>query len=448
MKKYTVIKRLLAMTLVLAMCFALAACSGGENPDNSQPGSNNSQPGGEQTNAPAEPNGYAINYKGKTDYESIAEQLRSDTTLDLNGLDSEMFKITGYAQGYFFDDAWFGSLGQMVNSGEQVILASGSGQFPFNFGGLPRTSAETDIHVGGVDSLTQEFADLLNGGVYDFCSGSHPSMIAPALALTLRALEGDKLVDADGNAAEIPMSHVVVNSADELAEVLAEDTAGNYAYNAGVVSYLMSADYNAFMNAVANADWAQIKSTKSAHSGDTKATLSKEWKIGLLQNDTTSDEALAYQAYLSEMAKDMGFSIAFSDSTDGNATNEVNQIQTWASAGFDAVICMSAGSIYDMASTCQDNGMTFIGYAAHPVEDDLIDLQTLDSYIGSVGPTKFNEAEAGYRMAKYYIDNGYTDFAIFGGSIAFGAEQHAYRVGGMIAAMVEKETGVPNTDFN
>ena len=446
MKKNT-IKRLLAMVLALAMCFALAACSGG-NADSSQPGSDNSQPGGGEENPTVAPGGYATNYKGKADYESIAEQLRADTTLDLNGLDSEMFKITGYAQDYAFDDAWFGSIAQMVNSGEQVILAAGSGQFPFNFGGLPRTSAETDIRVGGVDSLTQEFADLLDGGVYDFCSGSHPSMIAPALALTLRALEGDKLVDADGNPAAVPMSHVVVNSADELAEVLREDTAGNYAYNAGVISYLMTANYDDFMSEVASADWAQIKATKSAHAGDTVTTLSKEWKIGLLQNDTTSDEALAYQAYLSEMAKDMGFSITFSDSTEGNATNEVNQIQTWASAGFDAIIAMTSGSIYDMASTCQDNGMTFIGYAAHPVQSDLEDLRTLDNYIGAVGPTKYNEAEAGYRMAKYYIDNGYTDFAIFGGSIKFGAEQHAYRVGGMMAAMIEKETGIPNTDFN
>ena len=70
----------------------------------------------------------------------------------------------------------------------------------------------------------------------------------------------------------------------------------------------------------------------------------------------------------------------------------------------------------------------------------------LDSYLGAVGPGKYNEAEAGYRLAKYYIDAGYTDFAIFGGSIMFGAEQHAYRVGGMMAAMVEYETGIPNTD--
>ena len=39
---------------------------------------------------------------------------------------------TGYAQEYDFDDAWFGTIAQMVNSGEQELLASGSSEFAFN----------------------------------------------------------------------------------------------------------------------------------------------------------------------------------------------------------------------------------------------------------------------------------------------------------------------------
>lgn len=447
MKKNT-LKRLLAMVLALAMCFALAACSN-SGADSSQPGGDNSQSvGGDDTPATIAPDGYATNYKGKTDYESIAEQLRADTTLDLNGLDSQMFKITGYAQGYNFDDAWFGSLGQMVNSGAQVILASGSGQFPFNFGGLPRTSDETDIRVGGVDSLTKEFADLLDGGVYAYCSGSHPSMIGPTIALILRALEGDKLVDANGEPAAVNMSHVIVHSPEELAEVMAEDGPGNYAYNGAVISAFMDMDYDTFIKATSNKQWDGIKANKDAYGSGEVKKLSKEYTICLMQNDTTSDEALAYQAYLTDLAKEMGFKIIFSESTEGNATNEVNQIQTWASAGYDAIISMSAGSPYDQADTAGSNNMVLVMFAAHPTEDDRVDLVELDSYLGAVGPSKYNEAESGYRLGKYFIDNGYTDFAIFGGSIMYGAEQHAYRVGGIIAAMIEAETGIPNTDFN
>lgn len=47
---------------------------------------------------PVQEPAYNTNYKGKTTYADIAEQLRADTTLDLNGLDSEIFTITGYAK--------------------------------------------------------------------------------------------------------------------------------------------------------------------------------------------------------------------------------------------------------------------------------------------------------------------------------------------------------------
>ena len=450
-------KRILALSLALVLVLGLSAC--GSTASKSQPAASGNTPteAPAQSDAPTQPDasgsgdtepmGYAANYKGKTTYADIAEQLRSDRTLDLNGLDSKMFRITGYAQGYSFDDAWFGSIAQMANSGEQVVLASGSAQFAFNFGNLPRNADETDIRVGGVDSLTQEFADLLDGGVYTFCSGSYPSMIAPAVALMLRGLEGDKLVDADGNAAAVTMSHLIAHTPDELKEILAEDTNGSYAFNAGVISVLMDASYEDFMAMTANSDWAKVKSVKDEFGGAEVKKLSKEYKVGLLRNDVTSDEALAYEAYLTYLAKELGFSITFSESTEGNTTNEVNQIQTWAAAGYDAIISMSSGSVYDQATTCQNNNMLMVGYAAHPEEDDLEDLRTLDNYLGAVGPSTYNEAEVGYRMAKYYIEQGYTDFAVFGGSIMFGAEQHAYRVGGMMAAMIEYESGVPCPDF-
>ena len=450
MKKHTYLKRMLAMGLALAMSLSLAACGNGTSNESTPPSSEDVVQSTEpdaSTEPSVEP-AYNTNYKGKTTYADIAEQLRADTTLDLNGLDSEIFTITGYAQGYDFNEAWFGSLTQMVNSGAQVMLMAGSSQFAFNFGGLARTAEETDIRVGGIDSLTPEFRDLLAGGVYDFCSGSYPSMIGPAIALILRDLEGNPLTDAEGNAPAVTMSHAIVHSVDELDQVLAEDTAGNYAYNAGVVSALMNADYDTFMGAVSNAQWDKVLETKNTYGSEPVATLSKEYQIGILRNDVTSDEALAYEGYLTELADAMGFSVTFSESTEGNATNEVNQIDTWAAAGFDAIVSLSSGSSYDQAEACNSHGMKYVQFASQPEDDDLMDLETLDSYLGAVGPGKYNEAEAGYRLAKYYIDAGYTDFAIFGGSIMFGAEQHAYRVGGMMAAMIEYETGIPNTDFN
>lgn len=442
--KKKVLKRFVSVMLAATMAFSLTACGGGsseETSGNAAGGTETATAGDEGSAATSD-----VNYKGNVNYVDIAHQLQADQTLDLEGLNSEKFAITGYAQGYDFDDAWMGSITQMASSGCEVILGSGSSDFAFNFGGVDRTSA--DVKVGGVDSLTPAFKELLDGGVYTFCAGSYPSMIAPAYASILRALEGNKLVDAEGKPAAVGMSHWIATSGDELAEIIANDTAGNYAADTAMFSELLTCDYDRFMELTEGINYETMMANKAACADTEKVSLSKEYKIGVLLNDTTSDESLAYQEYAKYLADEFGFVVTFSESTGGTPTEEANQIQTWASAGYDAVISMSSGSVYDQADLCTQNGMLFEIYAAHPTEADKADMEALENYCGAVGPTTYNEAEVGYELGKYYIEQGYTKYAVFGGSIAFGAETHAYRVAGVMAAMIENETGVACTDFN
>ena len=455
-KKY--LEKFACVSLAATMVLTLTACGGqssGNSSDNAGTNTESSLGNDADTNTDnsadesvadnAEAAGN-VNYKGNVNYVDIAKQLQADQTVDLNGLSSEKYSITGYAQGYDFDDAWMGAITQMASSGCEVILGSGSSDFAFNFGGVDRTNSE--LKVGGVDSLTPAFQDLLDGGVYTFCAGSYPSMIAPAYASVIRALEGNKLIDADGNPASIGMSHWIATSSDELADMIANDCAGNYAVDTGLFSQMLTCDYDTFMKLAENIDYDTMMTNKAAFADTEKVSLSKAYKIGVLINDTTSDESLSYQEYAKYLADEFGFTVTFSESTGGTPTEETNQIQTWASAGYDAVISMSSGSIYDQADLCASNGMVLEMYAAHPMAEDKADLDTLESYCGAVGPTTYNEAEVGYKLAKYYIEQGYTKYAIFGGSIAFGAETHAYRVAGIFAAMIEDETGVTCEDFN
>lgn len=187
---------------------------------------------------------------------------------------------------------------------------------------------------------------------------------------------------------------------------------------------------------------------KETYASTEKVVLSRNYKLGVLLNDSTSSESLEYQKYAQYLADELGFTVTFSESTGGTPTTETNQIQTWASAGYDAVISMSSGSVYEQASLCAANNMKYVMFAFQPTEEDKGDLETLEGFCGAVGPTTYNEAEVGYKLGKYYIDQGYTKYAIFGGSIAFGAETHAYRVAGILAAMIENETGVPCAEFN
>ena len=62
----------------------------------------------------------------------------------------------------------------------------------------------------------------------------------------------------------------------------------------------MSADYDTFFSAVANAQWDKIMETKTAYSGT--VTLSRNTRSVCCSNDVTSDESLAYEGYLTELA--------------------------------------------------------------------------------------------------------------------------------------------------
>lgn len=446
--KTKLFKKVLGMTLAFSMVLSMTACGGSTDANTGDAATGNEAQSTEDADAAdsSATTGGDVSYKGNVNYVDIAKQLQADQTLDLNGLNSEKFTITGYAQGYAFDDAWMGSITQMASSGCEVILGSGSSDFAFNFGGVDRTGA--DVKVGGVDSLTEDFKELLNGGVYTFCAGSYPSMIAPAYATVLRALEGNRLADAEGNPVYVGMSHWIATSAEELSQIIANDSDGNYAVDAALFSELLTCDYDTFLSLTAGVDYDTMMANKVAYAGTEKASLSGDYKIGVLLNDTTSSENLAYQAYAQYLADELGFTVTFSESTGGTPTEETNQIQTWASAGYDAVISMSSGSVYEQADLCAANDMIYVIFAAQPTEADKADLEALDSFCGAVGPTTYNEAEVGYKLGKYYIEQGYTKYAIFGGSIAFGAETHAYRVAGIMAAMIEDETGVPCADFN
>ena len=135
-------------------------------------------------------------------------------------------------------------------------------------------------------------------------------------------------------------------------------------------SELLTCDYSTFQDLTEGIDYDTMMANKEAYADTELVTLKDNYKIGVLLNDTTSQESLEYQAYAKYLADQFGFTVTFSESTGGTPTEETNQIQTWASAGYDAVVSMSSGSVYDQADTCAANDMLFIMYAAQPTETE------------------------------------------------------------------------------
>lgn len=386
--------------------------------------------------------GYAADYKGKKDYESIAQQILSDKNVSLDGLNSKKFSITGYHQGFSTaDTAWIAGLNNMAKSGEQSLLCCGASDLVM---GMTQLSKDDNIGVGGVDSLTGAFVHFFDTGVYKYDDGKFSSMPGPMIAALLRDLEGNKL-SYDGKPAYLDQGTWQATSKEKLVEMMAADSAdGGYVYSANVLSYMLSCDAATFKTMTEANDYTAATGYKSQYASTAVATLKKAYKIGVIRNDGTSDESVAFENYLKSIATTMKFTIDFVTTTSGDGAADLAQIDTWASQSYDAVICLSNSANYDGLSKCAAANMKYCMFAGHPYAQDEADMEKdfPNAYTGSVGPTKIAEAKVGYKLGKFFADQGSTKFAIFGGAVAYGSEMHAYRVAGMLAAMVANESGV------
>jgi hypothetical protein len=382
-----------------------------------------------------------VNYKGKTTYDTIATQLLSDMNLSLDGLVSKKFTITGYQQGFSTaDTAWISGLNNMAKSGEEALLCCGASDLVM---GMTQLKAEDKVAVGGVDSLTAGFNYFFGTGVYKYDDGKFSSMPGPMIAALLRDLEGNKLT-IDNKVPYLDQGTWQATSAAELNTMIAADSTGNYVYSPAVLSYMLTCDSATFKTMTEVNDYTSAIGYKAQYASTAIATLKKAYKIGVIRNDGTSDESVAFENYLKEVATALNFSIEFVTTTSGDASADLAQIDTWASQHYDAVICLSNSANYDGLKKCSEAGMKYCMFAGHPSTADETDMEAdyASAYTGSVGPTKLAEAKVGYKLGKYFIDQNMTKFAIFGGAVAFASEMHAYRVAGMLAAMVENESGV------
>ncbi|MCI2069330.1 MAG: substrate-binding domain-containing protein [Bacilli bacterium] len=429
-------KSKLFLLLVAVSTVALASCG---IVTTSSEAANNSSSAAASSSAVV--TGYDASYKGKKDYESIAKQLLTDKNLSLDGLDSKKFTLTGYQQGFSTGDtAWIAGLNNMAKSGEEVLLCCGASDLVM---GMTQLSADDKVQVGGVDSLTAGFAHFFETGVYKYDDGKFASMPGPMIAAILRDLEGNKLM-IDNKVPYLDQGTWQAKSGEELASMIAADKAGNYVYNANVISYMMGADAATFKTMTEVNDFTAATSYRTQYGSTALVSLKKAYKIGVIRNDGTSDESVAFENYLKDLASKLNFSIEFVTTTSGDASADLAQIDTWVSQSYDAVICLSNSANYDGMKKCADAHIRYAMFAGHPYESDEKDMEADfgDYYVGSVGPTKLSEAKVGYKMGKYFVDQKNTKFAIFGGAVAFGSEMHAYRVAGMLAAMVENESGV------
>ncbi len=186
-------------------------------------------------------------------------------------------------------------------------------------------------------------------------------------------------------------------------------------------------------NQTAEADNQAAESTDAAAGLD----MSKTVKIGVLVSDSTTAESLAFQNYYKEyIAKNYNVELMYSDEL-VDAAGEKSAIDTFITNNCKAVISFSSFDRMAQLTQCADAGVYYAVATGTLTSDEYESVKTNEYYVGAIGPSLDVEFQAGYDMAKHYLDQGKTNFAIFGGALPYYTEMHIYRAAGMLTAMVE-----------
>lgn len=159
-------------------------------------------------------------------------------------------------------------------------------------------------------------------------------------------------------------------------------------------------------------------------------------KIGVLREDDSSGEAAAWEKYLRAVGEEMGITFDFT-TTDSSAA-EVSAINTYASRGYDAIFLFSDDDIVASVNAAADKKLYVAIPTGHPTAEQYEQIKNIEYFLGSVAPTDDTEYEAGYAMAKYFVEEkGQSAFTVFGGATCYGASMHIQRLAGMLAYLCE-----------
>ncbi len=165
--------------------------------------------------------------------------------------------------------------------------------------------------------------------------------------------------------------------------------------------------------------------------------MSKTVKIGVLVSDSTTAESLAFQNYYKNyIAQNFNVELIYSDEL-VDAAGEKSAIDTFITNNCKAVISFSSFDRMAQLKQCADAGVYYAVATGTLTAEEYESVKTNEYYVGAIGPSLDVEFQAGYEMAKYYLDQGKTNFAMFGGALPYYTEMHIYRAAGMLTAMVE-----------
>jgi len=176
---------------------------------------------------------------------------------------------------------------------------------------------------------------------------------------------------------------------------------------------------------------------------------SKNVKIGVLVADATGAEALAFRSYYENyIAKQYNVTFMYSDELT-DAAAEASAIDNFIANNCKAIISFASSDRPAQIRKCAENKVYYAVATGTLSDEEYAEFKDNEYSVGAIGPDLATEFQAGYDMAKFYLDQGKTKFAIFGGATPYYTDMHIYRTAGMLVAMCEAGGGTYNgaSDF-
>lgn len=184
-------------------------------------------------------------------------------------------------------------------------------------------------------------------------------------------------------------------------------------------------------------DSAEVESEDAQNTEEPELDMSEKVKMGILVSDATTAEALAFRNYYMDyIQKQYNVELIYSDELK-DAAGETSAIDTLITNNCKAIISFSSFDRAAQLEQCEAAGIYYAVATGTLTEEEYETYKGYEYYVGAIGPSLDVEFQTGYDMAKHYLDQGKTNFAIFGGAIPYYTEMHVYRAAGMLTAMVE-----------
>lgn len=162
----------------------------------------------------------------------------------------------------------------------------------------------------------------------------------------------------------------------------------------------------------------------------------KSYKIGVLREDDSSGEATAWEEYLRTVGSSMNITFDFTTTT--SSESEVSAINTYASKGYDGILLFSDDDVIASVNAAASKKMYIVCPTGHPTAEQYQQIKDIPYYLGSVAPVDDTEYQAGYDMAKYFVESkGQRNFTLFGGATCYAVSMHVQRLAGMLAYLCE-----------